>query len=56
MNEVYTKEEVIKMLMQEEKYLRHSAEDVVSNMKPTFLPTLESTSSDRDRVRMELWK
>ena len=28
----------------------------LQRMVPTFLPTFESTSSDRERIRMELWK
>ena len=52
----YSEEEVIKLLMKEENYLEHSAQDVVRLMTPAILPTLESTSSDRERIRMDLWR
>ena len=50
----YYSEEEIKRVM--EQYTSLNIDALLSLMKPVILPTLESTSSDRERIRMELWK
>lgn len=47
----YSEEEVIKMLMKGEDYTEVAAKAIVFTMTPD-LPT----QSDRERIRMELWK
>lgn len=49
----YYSEEEIKRVM--EQYTSLNIDALLSLMKPVILPTLESTSSDRERIRMELW-
>ena len=49
----YYSEEEIKRVM--EQYTSLNIDALLSLMKPFILPTLESTSSDRERIRMELW-
>lgn len=50
----YSEEEVNRVLrpIVDSYVLDHA----LQRMVPTFLPTFESTSSDRERIRMELWK
>ena len=50
----YYSEEEIKRVM--EQYTSLNIDALLSLMKPVILPTLESTSSDRERIRMELWR
>jgi len=49
----YYSEEEIKRVM--EQYTSLNIDALLSLMKPVILPTLESTYSDRERIRMELW-
>ena len=49
----YYSEEEIKRVM--EQYTSLNIDALLSLMKPVILPTLESTSSDSERIRMELW-
>jgi len=50
----YYSEEEIKRVM--EQYTSLNIDALLSLMKPVIIPTLESTSSDRERIRMELWR
>lgn len=50
----YYSEEEIKRVM--EQYTSLNIDALLSLMKPVILPTLESTSSDRERIRMDLWR
>ena len=50
----YYSEEEIKRVM--EQYTSLNIDALLSLMKPVILPTLESTYSDRERIRMELWR
>ena len=50
----YYSEEEIKRVM--EQYTSLNIDALLSLMKPVILPTLESTSTDRERIRMEVWR
>lgn len=50
----YYSEEEIERTLKQLGYMT-ATPGIISNMQPVILPTLESTSSDRERIRMELW-
>ena len=50
----YYSEEEIERTLKQLGYMT-ATPGIISNMQPVILPTLESTYSDRERIRMELW-
>ncbi len=51
----YYSEEEIERTLKQLGYMT-ATPGIISNMQPVILPTLESTSSDRERIRMDLWR
>jgi hypothetical protein len=49
----YSEEDLIEVI---ESNTSLNGRALLSLVRPATLPTLESTSSDRERIRMELWK
>lgn len=50
----YSEEEVNRVLRPIVDY--YVLDHAIQKMQSTILPTIESSSSDRERIRMELWK
>lgn len=52
----YYSEESIRIRFSSLGYNETVSNAIISGMNAVELPTLESNSSDRERIRMELWK